>query len=197
MAAPAGEVLYFQPMESLVALLRGVNVVGNNQISMDTLRKICVSLKLRNPQTFIQSGNVVFGSADSDLAKLAARLESAIEKRCGFRPSVILRSAGHLREVVARNPFPEGRNLDPAKLAVFFLAEKPSAEIAAKVAAISVGNEELHLVGRELFVYFPEGQGRSKLLPVLQRTLKMPATARNWNTVTKLLAMAETHGAAK
>lgn len=177
-------------MNSWVALLRGVNVVGNNQVSMQTLRDICVSLKLRNPKTYIQSGNVVFASPETDDHKLAARIEAGIEKHCGFRPSVMLRTAADLRDVVNRNPFAGRENVDPAKFAVFFLATPPDPEVSEKVMAINVGGEEIRADGRELYVYFPEGQGKSKLLPVLVRTLKIPATARNWNTVNKLLAMA-------
>ena len=178
-------------MNSWIALLRGVNLGGHNKISMDTLRETCVSLKLRSPQTYIQSGNVVFGSAETDAVKLASRIESAIEKRCGFRPSVILRNAAEMRDVVARNPFADRKDIHPSKFAVFFLAGTPADEIGSRVQAINVGEEVIHPNGREIYVYFPEGQGRSKLLPVLTRTLKIPATARNWNTVMKLLAMAE------
>lgn len=178
-------------MTPVIAMLRGVNVGGHNKISMEVLRDICGSLKLRNPQTYIQSGNVVFGSAESDLAKLAARLESAIEKRCGFRPFVIVRTAAEMRDVVARNPFAGRMNLDPAKLAVFFMATQPMPEVSQKLLDISVGSEEIRPSGREIYIYFPDGTGKSKLPPVLDRTLKMPATARNWNTVNKLLAMAE------
>lgn len=192
-SAPACPIQRYTPniMNVHVALLRGVNLGGHNQIGMETLRDICVSLKLRSPRTYIQSGNVVFGAREADLGKLAARIESAIEKRCGFRPSTILRTAAEMREVVARNPFAGRAELDPAKLAVFFLADAPSPEVATKTQAINVGPEEIRVDGRELFVYFPDGQGRSKLLPALERTLKLPATARNWNTVNKLLTMCE------
>ena len=178
-------------MTVIICMLRGVNVGGHNKIGMDALREICVALKLRNPQTYIQSGNVVFATAGPGLTRLAARIESAIEKRFGFRPSVILRTASELREVVARNPFCDCPGLEPAKLAVSFLADAPKAEVRARVPAIQVGPEELRLHGRELYIYFPDGMGRSKLPPVLDRTLKITATARNWNTVNKLLAMAE------
>ena len=178
-------------MNSWIALLRGVNVVGRNQISMQALREICMSLKLRNPRTYIQSGNVVFVSAETDATKLATRLESAIEKRCGFRPSVMMRTAAEMRDIVSRNPYAARGDIDPGKFAVFFMATQPHPELCNKVMAINVGKEEIRADGRELYIYFPDGQGRSKLPPVLERTLKMPATARNWNTVNKLLAMAE------
>lgn len=180
-------------MSVVIALLRGVNVGGHNKISMEALRAICLSLKLRAPQTYIQSGNVVFGAPGAELDQLAQRIESAIEKCAGFRPSVILRTAADLHAVVAANPFARRTSLDPAKLAVFFLASPPPPETVAKLRAIDVGSEEIIPNGRELYIYFPDGQGRSKLPPVLDRTLKMPATARNWNTVAKLLAMADAH----
>ena len=160
---------------------------------MDSLRDICSSLKLRSPQTYIQSGNVVFSAMERDLLRggLARRIEDSIEKGYGFRPNVMLRTAAEMRQVIARNPFASRKNIDPAKLVVSFLAEAPSAEDAKRLLEIKVGPEELHVSGRELYIYFPDGQGRSKLPPVLERTVKIPATARNWNTVNKLLAMAE------
>jgi uncharacterized protein (DUF1697 family) len=178
-------------MTVVIALLRGVNVGGHNKISMHALRGICVSLKLHQPTTFIQSGNVVFGATERDVPRVAKRIEDAIEKNHTFRPHVILRTAAEMREVIARNPFVKRTGLDPAKLVVSFLAEAPATEVREKLLAIKVGPEELKINGRELYIYFPDGMGRSKLPPVLERTFKVPATARNWNSVTKLLAMAE------
>ncbi len=180
-------------MPVVIGLLRGVNVGGHNKISMDDLRAICVSLRHRNPKTYIQSGNVVFNATGADMTKLAGSLESAIEKRLGFRPSVILRSAADMREVVARNPFAARAGFEPAKLCVFFLADAPSAEVLDKLATINVGAEKIRPMGREIYIYFPDGMGQSKLPPVLDRALKMLATARNWNTVNKLVEMAESH----
>ena len=181
-------------MEVVIGLLRGVNLGGHNKISMDELRAICVALGHRSPKTYIQSGNVVFGAARRELPRLAERLESAIEQRLGFRPRVILRSTAEMRDVVARNPFAGRAGMEPAKLVVFFLTGALSAEVRSKLVAINVGPEEIRPQGRELYIYFPDGMGQSKLPPVLDRTLKMPATARNWNTVNKLLEMAEELG---
>jgi len=178
-------------MTAVIALLRGVNVGGHNKIGMDSLRDICWSLKLRSPQTYIQSGNVVFGTTERDLGKLARRIEDYIEKAHSFRPSVMLRTDTEMRDVIARNPFASRKNIDPRKLVVSFLAEAPTAEIVKRLTEINVGTEELRASGRELYIYFPDGQGHSKLPPMLERTVKIPATARNWNTVIKLLAMAE------
>lgn len=178
-------------MTAVVAMLRGVNVGGHGKISMEELRAICVSLKLHNPKTYIQSGNVVFGAASHEIPKIADRLESAIEKRLAFRPAVFVRSTDDLRAIVGRNPFARRHGFEPAKLAVFFLGDAPAKEVRDKLLATKVGPEEIRCAGRELYIYFPDGMGKSKLPPVLGRTLKMPATARNWNTVNKLLAMAE------
>jgi len=178
-------------MTAMICLLRGVNVGGHNQIKMDALRALCESLKLCNAQTYIQSGNVVFQTGECDTAKLAAKIGSAIEKKHGFRPDVVLRTADEMREVIAKNPFAKRKGIEPAKLAVTFLASGPLAEVQDAVRKIKPDVEELHLIGRELYIYFPDGQGRSKLVPVLARAMKNAGTARNWNSVMKLLEMAE------
>jgi uncharacterized protein (DUF1697 family) len=178
-------------MPAVICLLRGVNLGGHKKISMEALRNICVSLKHRNPQTYIQSGNVVFASTEADLAKISARLEAAIEKRCGFQTKAVLRTADELRGILARNPFATRAGINPSKLIVFFLPEAPGAETLSRVTAINVGPEEICPSGREIYIYFPDGMGQSKLPAALDRALKMPATARNWNTVNKLATMAE------
>jgi uncharacterized protein (DUF1697 family) len=180
-------------MTAMICLLRGVNVGGHNQIKMDALRALCESLKLCNAQTYIQSGNVVFQTKEeeSDAAKLAARIESEIEKKHGFRPDVVLRTTSEMKGVIARNPFSKRKGIEPNKLAVMFLAREPEPAVQDAVRKIKPDVEELHLLGRELFIYFPDGMGRSKLVPLLARALQNAGTARNWNTVVKLLEMAE------
>ena len=178
-------------MTAMICLLRGVNVGGHNQIKMDALRALCESLKLCNVQTYIQSGNVVFQSREANPAKLAAKIEDVIEKQHGFRPDVVLRTAAEMRDVIAGNPFSKRKGIEPNKLAVMFLATEPEQLIQDAVRKIKPVAEELHLIGRELYIYFPDGMGRSKLVPLLARALKNAGTARNWNTVVKLLEMAE------
>jgi uncharacterized protein (DUF1697 family) len=179
-------------MPVIISMLRGVNVGGHNKIKMDALRELCASLKLRDPQTYVQSGNVVFRSDDRDLVSLARCIEQAIERKFGFRPAVILRTAAELRDVIARNPFASRLGIEPGKLLVTFLASEPGAEARTKLLAIKADPEELHIDGRELYTYFPNGMGRPKLSwPLVERTLAIPGTGRNWNTVVKLLEMAE------
>ena len=177
-------------MPVFVALLRGVNVGGHNKIKMDVLRGLCESLKCENPQTYVQSGNVVFRTKEKNPATLAKRIEDAIEKELGFRPAVILRTAAEMKDVVAKNPFAK-RQFDPAKLAVIFFADRFSTEVKKQVLELKVGPEEIKAADRELYIYFPDGMGRSKLPAAMGRVTKNAGTARNWNSVTKLLEMAE------
>jgi uncharacterized protein (DUF1697 family) len=179
-------------MPVIICMLRGVNVGGHNQIKMDALKALCVSLKLKDPQTYVQSGNVIFSTEENDLAKLGTRIQDAIERKIGFRPNVMLRTAAEMRTVVARNPFAKRKDIEPGKLLVNFLAADPGKEAREKALAIKIGPEEMHLAGREAYIYFPNGQGRSKFpWPAIERTLGTSGTGRNWNSVTKMLEMAE------
>ena len=177
-------------MQAIIALLRGVNVGPHNRIKMEDLRAVCTSLKLGNVQTYVQSGNVVFTSNENDLPKMAKKLEDALEKKFGFRPAVMLRTTAEMQAVVKKNPFAK-RDFDPAKLAVMFLNSDLSAETRKQLEAIKVGPEELKALPHELYVYFPDGMGRLKLSPAIDRIIKKTGTGRNWNSVLNLLEMAE------
>jgi uncharacterized protein (DUF1697 family) len=179
-------------MAVIISLLRGVNVVGHNKVKMEALRALYESLRLRDAQTYIQSGNVVFRTKETDLDKLARKIENGIEKKFSFRPAVILRTTSELRDVIARNPFANRRDIHPGKFLVTFLAGHPDTDACAKVLKMKIEPEELRIVGREVYIYFLNGQGRSKLSWVMvERTLRVSGTGRNWNTVNKLLEIAE------
>jgi uncharacterized protein (DUF1697 family) len=179
-------------MPVVTALLRAVNLAGHNKISMDALRRLCESAGLENPRTYVQSGNVLFRTTRRDLRKLAKDLENCIEKSSGFRTDVILRTSSQLREVVAANPFADRVGIEPAKLLVVFLATALPKAVREQVQAIKTNPEELRVTEQELYIYFPEGIGRSKLqLKPIEKQMRIAGTARNWNTVTKLLALAE------
>jgi uncharacterized protein (DUF1697 family) len=179
-------------MAVIISMLRGVNVGAHNRVKMDALRAVYESLGLRDPQTYVQSGNVVFRTDKRDLAALAKRIEGAIERGFGFRPTVILRTSGELRDAIARNPFAKRSGIEPSRLLVYFLASDPGAETRDKVLSLKTEPEELRMDGRELYIYFPNGMARPKMSwAVLEKTLKVPGTGRNWNSVTKLLEMAE------
>ena len=179
-------------MPALISLLRGVNVGGHRKVKMDDLRALYESLGFEGVQTYINSGNVIFKTSGRDPARLRKRIEDAIEGACGFRSDVILRTPSELRGVIARNPFAARHSLDASRLAIHFLAGDPSAAAREQVLAIDAAPEELHIDGRELYIYYHNGMARPKLsLPMVEKTLLMPGTSRNWNTVRKLLEMAE------
>ena len=185
-------------MDVIIALLRGVNVGGHNMIKMEDLRDICGALDLMDARTYVQSGNIVFKTGEKDLRKLAKRMEEAIEQGHGFRPSVICRTVAEMKAAVARSPFAKRADLEPSKLAVSFLASEPSNMARAKLLQIKTEPEELRIGEHELFIYFPNGMGRPKLsMAAVERAIQTPMTTRNWNTVTKLIEMAEEMGTEK
>ena len=179
-------------MAVIVSMLRGVNVGGHNKIKMEALRALYESLGLRDAQTYVVSGNVVFRTKERNLAALATRIEDAIERGFGFRPAVIVRTTSELKDVIARNPFAGRRGIHPSKLLVTFLASAPSAEGRERVLKIKADPEELFIDGREVYIYFPNGMARPKLSwATIGKMLGTSGTGRNWNSVTKLLEIAE------
>ena len=170
----------------MIALLRGVNVGGNGKVKMDELRAVCEGMGLRDVRTYIQSGNIVFRSKAADVG---SRLEKEIERVFGVRTFVVLRTAAELRTVTEQNPLP---GVDPKKLLISFLRLTPAAAAVEAVGRMAISPEELHIIGSEMYIHFPLGQGVSTLpMAKIEKTLGTAGTGRNWNTVMALLAMAE------
>jgi uncharacterized protein (DUF1697 family) len=179
-------------MPVLISMLRGVNLPNHNKIKMDTLRALYESLKLEDPRTYVQSGNVIFKTREKNSAALAKKIQNAIEREFGCRPEVILRTPDELRKAIAASPFAGRGSLEPSKILVTFLTGEPSPQARATLLKLKDHPEELHLQGRELYIYFPHGVGRSKLpWSSVEKLLKTTGTARNWNSVSNLLAIAE------
>jgi uncharacterized protein (DUF1697 family) len=179
-------------MAVIISLLRGVNVSGNNIIKMEELRKLYASMGLRDARSYIQSGNVVFQTDERDLLALAKLIGDGIERKFKCRPDVILRTTAEMRGAVARNPFAKRRDVEPAKLLVTFLAGEPGKEARDKVLEIKTDPEEMKILGREIYIHFPNGMGQSKLSWIaITKALKTTGTGRNLNSVMKLLEMAE------
>ena len=179
-------------MPIVVAFLRGINVGGHSIIKMDALRALFVSLKFQDPQTYLQSGNIVFKTSERSLPTIAGSIQRAIEKQFACRPEVILRTAEDLRAVVAKNPFAKRTGIEPSKLLVSFLAGAPAKDAAENLRLMAISPEELHLLDREIYIYFPNGMGKTKLpWSRLDKVLKTPGTGRNWNSVNAILAIAE------
>ena len=183
-------------MPVLISMLRGVNVGGHNKVKMDALRSLYESLKLEDPRTYVQSGNVIFRTRlqtnEKHSAALARKIQAAIERKFGFRPDVILRTADELRSAIASSPFAKRPDLEPGKILVTFLAGDPGPDAHTRLLSLKSHPEELHLLRRELYIYFPDGAGKSKLpWSTIAKLLDTTGTARNWNSVTQMLAIAE------
>ena len=172
----------------IVALLRGINIGPKKRIAMPALSSIVESLGHRDVETYLQSGNVVFtpkGRAGKDLGP---SLSAAIAKATGHHVPVVIRTDAELARVVSRNPY---AIVDPTKVVVGFLAEKVS------LGDLSLGDlsaylpDELTLIGKEIYVSVPNGQGRSKLMVALtKRRMPTTLTVRNWRTVAALAELA-------
>lgn len=169
-------------MVVMVALLRGINVGGRGSLAMADLRAVATALGLHRVRTYIQSGNLLFASADADPTAIAVDLAEAIAASTSVSPLVVVRTAHELAAVVGLNPFADR---DLAKVHVIFRAGPASLGIDD----LSVyAPEEAAVIGRETYVYLPDGAGRSKLAADLARR-GTTGTMRNWRTVTKLLEM--------
>ncbi len=179
-------------MPAYVAFLRGINVGGNKTIPMAKLKALFEALGFQAVKTLLNSGNVVYAAKEKDRAKLAKAIEAAIEKEFGFRPATMLRDAAALAKIIDKNPFPKMAKNDPSHLVVMLLSAKPDKDAAKRIAAAYQGPEEIRIAGEEAYITYPNGIGKSKLTnTLLEKQLGVSGTARNWNTVTKLLALTE------
>ena len=187
-------------MPTHVALLRGINVGGSNKVTMADLRDVVTSLGHTGVSTYIQSGNVLFtageGTAQASSA-LAAELERAIEQAFGLRLRVVVLSRAELTQVMSDNPYRAEPN--PKYVHAMFFPAGPDREMRESIAAAERqaaekgGRDQATVVGRTLFLHTPDGYGRSELAVRLARSGGAGAagTARNWATVTKLLALCD------
>jgi uncharacterized protein (DUF1697 family) len=173
-------------MTVYVSMLRAVNVGGHGRLTMDALKEAYVDVGLGQVRTLLQSGNVLFTSRLKDRDALAKRISQELERRFGLEIEVIVRTLAEVRTIVERGPV--SARADPAKLHVMFLSRVPSAKGAAALVKEHKGPEMIEIRGPEIYLYYPNGMGRSKLsTAVLERRLETSGTARNWNTLKKLL----------
>ena len=173
-----------------IALLRGINLGARNRVAMPALRELLAELGYDDVRTLLQSGNVVLSGGGSG-ARLERRLERAIAKHLGVDTKVVVRSRDELAKVVERDPL--GRVAkDPKRYQVSFLSARPAAARLRELEALDAAPERFAVHGREIYAWHPDGLQRSKLAAALSDgKLGVTATARNWNTVTKLLALAD------
>ncbi|KFG73075.1 DUF1697 domain-containing protein [Streptomyces mutabilis] len=173
------------------ALLRGINVGGAKKLPMADLRALLEELGYGSVRTHLQSGQAVFASGHGDEETLAAELAQAIEKRFGFPVDVIVRDHAYLRTVAEACPFPSAE-LEPKQLHVTYFSAPVDEQRFASIDRPAFLPEEFRLGDRALYLYAPDGLGRSKLAEALARprvNKGLIATTRNWNTVTKLVEL--------
>lgn len=181
-------------MTSYVALLRGVNV-GGKVAKMEKVRASFEALGFAGVKTYVQSGNVLFQAKAASEPALAKKIAARLEKDIGFAPGVLVLSAADLTRVVAQNPLLEEKGIDAAKLHVTFLDGRAPAAGLEKMEGLASARERLVCRGTNVYLYCPDGYGRSKLTNnTFERALKVGATTRNWKTVTTLAAMLAEQG---
>jgi uncharacterized protein (DUF1697 family) len=172
-------------------LLRGVNVGGNNKLSMRPLAVALEAEGLRDVRTYIQSGNIVFRAASRSQAQLAARIAGVMQSEFAITAPVLVLSLMELRAAALGNPFPEvGGEAQGGRLHLHFLAQEPVRADRAKLENLRAGAERWALLGKVLYLHTPDGAGKSKLMAQAEKALGVPATARNWRTVCALLELA-------
>ncbi|WP_422361787.1 DUF1697 domain-containing protein [Reichenbachiella sp.] len=177
-------------MTKYIALLRGINVSGQKLIKMDALRASLDKLGYQNIQTYIQSGNIVFETSESDQEKLENQIHENIKGTFSFDVPVIVRSKEEWTATFGDNPFINNRNEEITKLYVTILAEDPSEENFKVLQDFHSGPEEFIKVGLNLYLFYVNGAGKSKLdHNTIERKLKVKGTSRNWKTTTKLMEM--------
>ena len=177
-------------MPTYIAMLRGINVSGHKLIKMEALRASFAALRLSNIQTYVQSGNVVFGVGSGSVAALCEKIEQRILRDFGFSVPVFLRTAKELEEIIRDNPFLKQSAIDHSKLHVTFLSDAAPRLAHEALQPLAIKPEQFRVIGRQVYLYCPNGYGRTKLSnTAIEKKLLVGATTRNWNTVNTLLAM--------
>jgi uncharacterized protein (DUF1697 family) len=179
-------------MPTYVSLFRGINVGGHHKVRMEELKALHEGLGFKEVVTYIQSGNVVFTSDDGDVARLPRQIEDGFAQKFGFQVKVMVRTAAELEKIVANNPF----QIQPTKelkwVLVLFLETRLERMALEEFQKIYDGPEELYLIDQEIYIYYPDGMGQSKLpSTLLEKKLKTGGTGRNWNTILQLQKLSQ------
>ncbi|XEC96583.1 DUF1697 domain-containing protein [Paenibacillus tarimensis] len=175
-------------MPVYTALLRGINVSGHKIIKMDRLKSIFESLEYQHVRTYIQSGNVIFQSSESQEELLRETIEAELRSSLGYDIPVVVRSQTELEETIRRNPFP--KILENESVYVSFLYEEPSAEAVDHLLSYKNDADDFVVMHREVYILCRKNYGTSLLSKnFLEKKLGVYATTRNWNTVNKLATL--------
>jgi uncharacterized protein (DUF1697 family) len=173
-----------------IALLRAVNLGPHNKVGMADLRALAAALGLKNPQTLLQSGNLVFEAGKQTPAQLEQLLERGTATQLAVETDFFVRTAKEWRSVIDANPFPREAKSDPGHVVVMALKAAPTRAAVAALQDAIKGREVVRAEGRHAYFVYPDGIGSSKLtIKMIEKAFGTRGTARNWNTVLKLGAL--------
>lgn len=179
-------------MQTYIAILRGINVSGKNKIAMKELKTMLDGAGYKNVETYIQSGNVVFGYDGVDENTLAQQISKLIKNTFGLDVPVLVRTVADVEQTYANNPFLNKAGIDAEKLHITFLADVPTQENIAKANTYSYQPDEFIISERNVYVHCPQSYGNTKLTNTFfENKLKTTATTRNLKTVAKLIEMGQ------
>lgn len=177
-------------LKTYIFLFRGINVGGSHRLPMTDLRQLLERSGCTEVRTYIQSGNAICRSGETNMDRLARQVTAAVSRSHGFEPRVLVLTLAELKKAAANNPFPQAVQF-PQSLHLFFLAERPPRPDLKALEALKTPTERFKLEGKTFYVHTPDGFGKSKLAERTERLLGVEATARNWRTVTTLIEMAD------
>jgi uncharacterized protein (DUF1697 family) len=180
-------------MQIYISFLRGVNMTGHNKIKMTELSALYSMLGFDDPETYIQSGNVVFRNmTDLSVNDVSSKIENAILEKFNYNVPVLIRTIEAMRKLISVNPFLTEKDFNPSKMAVILLYEEPLKAQIMKVINIDYPPDKFKIIGREIFIYCPNGFGRTKLYTnFFEKKMGVIGTARNWRTINTILEIAE------
>jgi uncharacterized protein (DUF1697 family) len=180
-------------MQTLISLLRGINMAGHNSIKMSDLSNLYKDLGFTYVETYIQSGNVIFCYGENEqVPTISNRIEKAILERFDLNIPVMIRTVQEMKDLSSSNYFLSEEDFDPAKMAVIFLHEKCKESQIKKVADVNYPPDRFFISGSEIFIYCPDGFGRTKIYTnFFEKKMGVIGTGRNWKTITTLLDIAQ------
>lgn len=172
-------------MTTWIALLRGVNVGGNNKIIMKQLVEVMKKDSFENVKTYIQSGNIIC-DYEAERHDVQAKIATLIEQQFGFMPKIMVRTIDEIQSSLVQNPFPQA--LENGKtLHILYMDEEPTNMDWERLAALRKPTESYQLIDNCFYLYTPDGFGTSKLAEKIESILKVKTTGRNLNTIRKLI----------
>ena len=173
-------------------MLRGINVGGHKMIKMPELIALYESLGFKHIVTYVQSGNVIFEGPDKDIDEIPSLIEEKIKREFDMKVPVLLRTQDEMGQIIKNNPFVKERGIDLGKLHITFLSAAPTESARNKTVGVESGPDRFVVVNNEVYLYCPEGYGRTKLSNnFFEKKLGVAATTRNWQTVNALLQIAK------